>query len=191
MGKGGMRWGAGRPGWHVKAEHCRRLDVRRWHREGLLRPGTSSAWVWTDAESGERRASIGFSVAAYSVNLSFNLNGEPITQHVPLDRTPCTYGGVRPWFRCPKCSRRVAVLFLRAAGFACRRCQRVAYASQSDDPCGRTWRKQSKLEARLAENLKRPRGMHRQTYERLLAVIWQCEEMRDCLLARYLGALMD
>lgn len=190
MAKGGMRYGAGRPGWHVKAEHCRRLDVRRWHRDGFLRLGTSTGWAWTDSETGERLASIGFSVADHHVTLSYSINDSPMTQHVPLDRTRCNYGGARPWFRCPKCSRRVAVLFLRANGFACRHCQRIAYASQSDDLCGRTWRRQQKLEARLGPNWRRPKGMHHRTRERLLDGIFACEEIREDALAVYLSLVM-
>lgn len=190
MGKGGMRWGAGRPGWHRKAEHCRQLDVRRWYRDGLLRPGISTSWVWTDGETGERLASIGFSVADHHINLSYSINGVPITQHVPIERTRCNYGGVRPWFLCPRCSCRIAVLFLRANGFACRHCQRIAYASQSDDLCGRTWRRQAKLEARLGPHWRRPKGMHCRTRERLLEGIFECEEIREDALAVYLSQVM-
>ena len=190
MAKGGVRYGAGRPGWHVKAEHCRRLDVRRWHRDGLLRPGISTSWIWTDSETGERLASIGFRVTDHHVTLSYSINDVPASQHVPLDRTPCNYGGARPWFHCPRCSRRVAVLFLRANGFACRHCQRIAYGSQSDDLCGRTWRRQAKMEARLGPHWQRPKGMHHRTPERLLEGIFACEEIREDALAGYLSRVM-
>lgn len=85
---------------------------------------------------------------------------------------------------------RVAVLFLRAARFACRRCQRVAYGSQSEDLCGRTWRKQAKAEAKLGPTWTRPKGMHNATRERLLAIIWECDERRDAALSCYLEAMM-
>jgi hypothetical protein len=183
-----MRCGAGRPGWHVKSEHCRRLDVRRWHREGLLRPGTSMGWIWTDRETGERLASIGVSVADERVTLRYSINDVPITQQVPLDRTSCTYGGTRSWFHCPRCTQRVAVLFLRANGFACRRCQGIAYSSQSEDMTGRAWRRQAKLEARLGPNWQRPKGMHRSTRDNLLDRIFACELVREEALARYLAA---
>lgn len=190
MGKGGMRYGAGRPGWQVKAEHCRSIDVRRFQRENLLRPGVTTAWAWTDSETGERRASIGFSVADHHVTLRFSINDSPMRQHVPIKRTRCNYGGVRPWFLCPRCSRRVALLFLRTNGFACRHCQRVAYASQSDDLCGRTWRRQAKLEARLGPHWQRPKGMHHRTRERLLGAIFACEATREDALAVYLSRVM-
>ena len=187
MGRGGMRFGAGRPGWNVKAEHCRSIDVRRVERENLLRAGVTTAWAWTDSETGERLASIGFSVTDDAVLLFYNLNDKPTRQTVPLERTPCHYGGSRPWFNCPRCRRRVAVLYLRASGFACRHCQRVTYASQSDDALGRTWRRQAKLEARLGEHWRRPKGMHHRTRERLLEGIFECEGAREDALASYLA----
>ncbi len=187
MGAGGMRSGAGRPGWHVKAEHCKRIDIRRWAREGLLRPGVSSSWVWTDRETGEHLASIGFRAAEHSVSLSYSLNDVPMRQHVPVDRTTCHYGGERAWFGCPRCSRRVAVLYLRNSGFACRLCQRVAYASQSGDASDRAWRRQYKLEARLDANWQRPKGMHQRTHERLLDRIIDCEQQREAALAGFLS----
>lgn len=183
MGSGGFRLNAGRSGWHVKAEHCRQLDVRRWHRDGLLKPGTVSGWAWNNRETGKRLASIGFAAAEDHVSLSFAIDGAPMRQHVPLERTRCHYGGTRPWFQCPRCAGRVAVLFLRASGFACRHCQRVAYGSQSDDECGRAWRRQSKLEARLGDNWQRPKGMHHRTHLRLIEAIAACQQQRDGALA--------
>lgn len=190
MGRGGHRWNAGRPGWHVKAEHCLRLDVRRWHRDGFLRPGASGTWRWTDSYSGEERGIIGYRVREEHVHLDYSVDGVPSGQTVALARTRCNYGGTRPWFICPVRGERVAVLFMRAGRFACRHCQRIAYASQSDDMIGRTWRKQRKTEAKLGENWQRPKGMHRATRERLLSIILDCEERRDVAIAGHLSTLL-
>ena len=84
----------------------------------------------------------------------------------------------------------MAVLFLRAGRFACRHGQRIAYGSQSDNLCGRTWRKQAKAEAKLGPNWTRPKGMHNATGDRLLAIIWECDERRDAALSGYLEAMM-
>ena len=183
MGKGGMRCGAGRPSRHVKAEHCRSIDVLRFQREGLLRSGTSTGWAWTDRDTGEQVASIGLRGGDGHLTLIYTLNGADMHQHVPVEQTPCTYGGTRAWFNCPRCAKRVALLYLRANGFACRRCQRITYASRSDDAIDRTWRRQSKLETRLGLHWKRPKGMHRATRDRLIAEIHACEELREHELA--------
>jgi hypothetical protein len=184
MAKGGQRCGAGRPGWHVKAEHCRLINVHWFKREGMLKPGTRG-WNWRDAETGKVVASIGVVGGDDRITLEYSVNGVPVTHAITIDRTACAYGGSRPWFKCPKCWGRVAILYLRQSRFACRKCQRVAYASQSEDSLGRTWRKQQKLEARLGPNWSRPKGMHRKTCEAIRAQIWRCEEARENALADY------
>lgn len=186
MSRGGSRFGAGRPGWHLKSEHLRSIDARRWAREGMLAPGRAGGWFWSDRDTGETLASIGYASEAGAVILTFTAGDEPVRQRVPILSTGCNYGGARQWFGCPRCGRRVALLYLRGARFACRHCQRVAYASQSEDELGRLWRKQAKAEAELGKNWSRPKGMHRATRERILAVIWKCEERRDDALAEFL-----
>ena len=185
MGTGGMRCGAGRPGWHVKAEHCKRIDVRQWQRAGNLREGYVGSWVWH--RGSERTGSIGYAVASDSVTLRYAVGEVIVNDRIELDRTPCHYGGSRPWFRC---GARVAVLYLHATRFACRRCQQVVYASQADDVFGRAWRRQRKLEARLGANWLRPKGMHQSTRDRLVGQIIACEETRDLALCRLTAGLM-
>lgn len=58
------------------------------------------------------------------------------------------------------------------------------------DLCDRTWRKQAKAEARLGPHWTRPKGMHEATRERLLAIIWDCDERRDAALSGYMDAMM-
>jgi hypothetical protein len=169
----------------VKAEHCLRLDVRALAKRKVLQPGSYS-WRWTNTSSGEERGSIGFSVTAWALTLNYSTNGKPVMQHVPLERTACNYGGTRPWLRCPRCDRRVAVLYMRSGLFSCRKCSAVVYASQSEDDIGRAWRRESKLEARLDENWTRPKGMHHATRERIINEIIECEEQRDAALAGFL-----
>lgn len=189
MAKGGTRYGAGRPAHHVKAERCRQIDARRWQREGMLRPGYSGGWYWRDAETGKQTASISMRCEAGAVVLSYAINGTPVTQHLPILRTPCNFGGDRPWFGCPACCQRVAVLFLHSSGFYCRKCASVAYSSQSDDPCGRAWDKQRKAEAKLGKYWSRPKGMHQTTHTRLVSIIWGCEDTRNRWIKREMTRL--
>lgn len=185
MGRGGLRFNAGRPGWRMKAEHCLRLDVRDLARRRLLGSG-SFGWHWTDGSSGERVGSIEIEARGSELGLRYSIRGEPKAQRVPLSRTTCTFGGARPWFHCPRCDRRVAILYLTGGRFACRRCGQVAYASQSEDLCARTWRRQAKLEAKLGDDWRRPKGMHRATHERIMSRILACEEVRDSALAAFI-----
>ena len=185
MARGGHRWGAGRPGWHVKAEQCLKLDVRELARRKLLASG-SFTWHWSETDSGKEVARIGINTRHRDVRLNFTLNGTPMQQTIRLDRTACNYGGTRPWFNCPHCQRRVAVLFLRS-GFVCRPCGRIAYGSQSEDALGRAWRRQQKLESRLGGGWGRPKGMHLATRASILEGIFQCEEQRDRALLAFMG----
>ena len=190
MSRGGSRYGAGRPAMHVKAEHCRHIDVRDWHRKGVLQPGCFGAWQWTDRETGEQRAAIGFQSNGDNLRLNYSIDGKPCSQVVWLGQSPCNFGGTRQWFICPIRGERVAVLYLRAGRFACRHCQRIAYVSQSGDVLDRTWRKQAKVEAKLGPDWARLKGMHGATHERLLSIIWDCEERREAALSGYLDAIL-
>jgi hypothetical protein len=157
-----------------------------------LKGASSFAWSWH--RGGDPAGSIGVwvdSLHALTLRYSVNKNGDrrDVAQRVNLLQTSCPYGGARQWFACPCCSRRVALLYLRWGRFACRQCQRVAYASQSEDVLGRMWRKQSKIEARLGEYWRRPKGMRRRTYARLLAVVTECERRRDDALEVLAGRL--
>ena len=183
MGHGGSRFGAGRPGWKMKAEQSLPLDVRAFHRRGILQSGSmcGGSWGWTWS-SGESAGSIGYSFDGEYLRLRYAADGESRNQSVRVVRTPCHFGRSRPWFLCPVCIRRVAVLYARGGRFACRHCQRVAYLSQSEDAISRAWRRQGKAERRLVDGHRRPKGMHAATYDRLLSVIDGCEEEKDAAL---------
>lgn len=186
MGRGGERWGAGRPGWRVKAEHCLRLDVRELARRKLL-GGCTFSWRWTNSATDEEVGVVSVSTYPGQVQLSYAVNGMGKAEQITLVTTECNFGGSRPWFLCPRCSRRVGVLFMRSGRFVCRRCAGVAYASQSEDVMGRAWRRQGKIECRLGPHWARPKAMHRRTHQRLLQSVFDCEEQREDALARFLA----
>ena len=125
--------------WGAKAtvEESRSLDIVRWGREGLLRPGTcrSGTWGWHHSRTGEVQSTI-----AYSIDLSadphvrlqyvFTKTGEQLDYRVELVCTRPHYGGLRWWFLCPvsvagrPCRRRVRKLYLAPGStyYACRQC---------------------------------------------------------------------
>lgn len=190
MGTGGSRYGAGRPGWKRKAEHSQAFDVRRVVRKGLLKPGTWFSWSWT-TNYGDKAGSVGVRVAdnPERVILSYQwtpYGSDPRSVECTLwiEHTPCNYGGSRPWFLCPSCGRRCAVVYFGAPGgrYACRHCARVAYLTQSEDVMGRLWRKQHKIEARLVDGWEKPKRMRWKTCERLQNAIIECEQKKDMAL---------
>ena len=191
MGKGGMRWGAGRPARKGKAEACLRLDVLHLRRRGALRPGAAGSWSWSNTSTGEEVGSIGYRTEGATLVLSYSMNGEARSQRVQILQTSCNYGGTRPWLGCPHCAGRVGVIYFRRGGFYCRKCAQVAYYSQSEDGIGRSWRVQRKAEAKLGEGWARPKGMHATTREKLLQVMGRCEERRDLEIERFLRLHAD
>lgn len=188
MGRGGTRYGAGRPGWHPKAERTLRLDVRQMRQRGQLAPGYYTL-AWHYSWSNERAGSIGVRVEPGRMKLEFTVNDVEAGHAVELERTPCNFGGTRTWFRCGHCGRRCAVLYLRGRTFRCRLCADVVYTSQSEDVIDRTWRRQQRVEARLGPYGRRPKGMHVATYQRLTRAVWACEMRRDDEIARVLARL--
>jgi hypothetical protein len=165
----------------------------RMARRGYLRSGKSFGWSWN--RGGEPSGSIGVLVHGRdSLALQYMIGSEGErrdgTQTIRLAHTRCNYGKDRPWFVCPHCQRRAGLLFMRWGRFACRKCQRVAFTSQSEDLCGRTWRAQQKIEQRLGKNWRRPKGMRWTTYNRLIYRRSTCEETRDTALAGCLERLM-
>ena len=184
MGTGGSRYGAGRPGWRRRCELSFPLDIRRLHRKQLLSPGSNFGWHWT--QDGELIGNISLAVREGQIQFwyswtPYESERRRMVYDVALECTPCRFGGSRPWFRCLGCARRCAVLYGFSADgyFACRRCLRLAYMSEAEDTCGRLWRKQRKLEARLGENGERPKGMRRRTYEHICEKLAAVEEAKD------------
>src|SRR3989442_16018290 len=74
---------------------------------------------------------------------------ESVQPTMELEWTPCYYGGDRPWFRCPACDRRVAILYGADTGWWCRHCMQLPYASQQATREERLQRKARKVRERL------------------------------------------
>lgn len=171
--RGGWRSGAGRLSYKSKMEYHRRIDVRRWAREGMLVSGRYFGWQWSN-ENGEQVASINVRIEnTHSLTLLYRWrsNGkEWCDESVPvrLGRTACNYGGDRVWFICPHCGRRAATLYFASETWACRTSLKLAYACQSEDTLDRLHRRKSKLESKLRRDGRgKPKGMHKKTYEQL------------------------
>jgi hypothetical protein len=82
----------------------RTLDVRRWVREGVLRPGYWGGWQWT--RNGETVGSIQMRAEQDRVILNYRYrsgDAEWKDEQYPVRivRTPCNLGGSRAWFICP------------------------------------------------------------------------------------------
>ena len=151
------------------------LDIRKITHTGLLLPGSSFSWRWlvNDLQVA------GISIRVDDNNglvLSYRIKstGEVIEQRVQTHPSPCHFGGERHWFTCPRCSRRVAVLYAPGRYFACRHCGGLGYATQKEGAGDRASTKANKLRKRLGwaagilnGDGGKPKGMHWKTYQRL------------------------
>ena len=175
-------------------ESQHRVDVRYLKKHGLLTPGTSGSLSWKSR--GEQTGSVGFRMEKNRMVLNYRhrSNGgewEPVEQPVLLNRTSCNYGGFRVWLLCPRCNRRVALLYGAGRLFLCRHCYGLTYASQQEPDYDRMMRKAQKIRKKLggAESSMepfppKPKGMHWKTYNRLQAVARDSEVLGWMIVER-------
>lgn len=154
------------------------LDIRKVHRDGLLVPGRRFWWQWT--VNGREIAGIRATVGNDNVTLFYQHRPRgaddwvPVEQLVEVTHSACTYGGTRPWWFCPSCNRRVAVLYAAGKLYACRHCYHLPYASQRETASDRAMRRADCIRKRLGWNAGianpkgfKPKGMHWRTFWRL------------------------
>lgn len=158
------------------------LDVAKLRTMGALEPGALAWQEWTNGR-GEAIGSIQTTTNAArdTLTLSYSIreNGgewQPIREAIPLEATPCNYGGERLWLTCPRCQSRRRVLYSVGGRFRCRQCHDLAYASTREDAHERSIRRTNRLQKRLEAVSgtdifaipEKPRGMHWDTYERII-----------------------
>ena len=143
---------SGERGGRHRCDDCTVLDVRVLHRHA-------------------QRGQLGT-----CVSLRWHRGSKQYTDVVMLTRTPCHYGGTRPWFCCPGCQRRCAKLYLRDDCFRCRDCHGLAYRSQLEASAERPRLIAHRIRRSLgaSSNLlvpfpDKPAKMHWRTYYRIRA----------------------
>lgn len=194
-------YGSGRPGWRPKAEQFRNIDVNRLRKAGLLKAGYSGGWKWT--VDGEMVASISMRAETGRLVLIYRIRPgggewEDVEEPIPLEESPCRYGGARPWFRCPGvrsgrwCGRRVGKLYLGQRYFVCRHCLRLVYSSQSEEPMNRHNRRANKIRMAMGGEPgtgslppRKPKGMHWRTYWRKMDAIDAADAAGDIAFAQW------
>ncbi len=185
MGTGGARYGAGRPAHKLKAEQSMRVDIRDWHRRGLLWDGACNTWWWS--RGGERTGAITFRVSEDTIKLVYSVDGVDASQQIRKVNTPCHYGGSRPWFECPVCQNRTALLYMRFSRFACRKCQGISYSTQSGSSHDRVCNLYHRLAALVEDG--KPKGQRWATFNRLEDRFQRVSDAFDVSLCWRLEAL--
>jgi len=192
MSRGGSRYGAGRPAHNIKAESVQRIEIRRWVRAGYFDGSSCFSTGWN--RGGEPTGSISVQTTRDSAVLSYRTKDfhsdewQNKRQHVPVELTPCNYGGSRRWFRCPVCQRRCELLYLRSHRFACRLCQKVAYSSQAGGPIDRLTHKSHKLQVRIDGG--KPLWMRWKTYNAIRDEVFRIEVLADQVFATRCAGLL-
>ncbi len=179
--------GSGRIGEKNLTSQMMELDVQTLHRHGFFRK-VSQLSSNIQLESRNESKGIQVVVTAQQLSISYLYEGfsgdrEPVSIIIKFDWTPCHYGGRRPWFLCPKCGRRVAILY-GGKYFHCRLCRNLAYPNENESPAFRMLQKANKIKRRLncepgVQNriLFKPKGMHQKTFDRLLTQVHMLENI--------------
>ena len=175
-----LRWGT-----KSKTESQHRIDIRWLKKQKYLNPGVAGLMSWSNR--GEKTGSINFHMEELKMILNYRHKPrggewEDVEQAISFDRTPCNYGGYRKWFLCPRCNKRVAILYGAGKYFFCRHCYQLTYNSCNEFPLQRILDKSYKIKKRLGGEPglsslvpDRPKGMHHKTYNRMKAEIYQLE----------------
>jgi hypothetical protein len=101
------------------------LNVNTFRRRGQWR-FLNGTLTWSRGEV--KTASLSYVVRDHGITLYWrNHNDEPIREHVPLASVTVNYG-VRHFFLCPACQRRVMKLYA-GSKFYCRHCCNLTYES--------------------------------------------------------------
>lgn len=159
------------------------IDVRELQRRRGLTPGRRFVETWSCG--GLVAAQVAIEVQRNNllfryVHESVSGDREPVECVVPLVATSCNFGGVRRWFRCPECKKRVAVIYA-SRSCACRHCHELVYLSQRERAGDRALKRAQNIRMRLGGSANlfapfpgKPKWMRWATYQRL-----QLEGFRD------------
>ena len=108
-----------------------------------------------------------------ALEVRYQFRGKQYHYDIKLTTTTPNYGGKRYWWECPKCGRRVAVLYC-AGYYVCRHCLGAKYQTQHLQPIDRQFKRIAVLRERLgwygglAHGIgEKPKGMHQETFNKL------------------------
>ena len=137
------------------------IDIRELQRHRGLAPGSRFVETWT--LGGMIAAQVAIEVRQDYLLLRYMLGSraahpEPVELVAPIVVTPCNYGGLRRWFRCPDCKKRIAVIYIQLRSCLCRRCNDLVYRSQHERAGERARDRAQKTRMRLggSANLHEP-----------------------------------
>lgn len=147
-----------------EADDLKKIDIYFLKRQGLLEGWREGVIQWKI--NGAEVLRVGIQISTYDVedvrfiNLLYEIterNGKKLdcSHSHPITTTPCNFGGVRYWFVCKFCNRRVGTLYLGKKYFKCRHCLKLTYRLQNINVRGKKYSMVSALKnAQKIKNLR-------------------------------------
>lgn len=163
-----------------KTEDSLPLDIRKLQRSNYLTSGHKFNLQWSISDNAIASIQVMVEVTHVLLTYRYRPLGENewqnVKQKIYMTDTCCTFGGTRPWWLCPACNNRTAILYSNGKRYACRLCHKLAYTSQSKSIYDRALTQAQKIRTRLGGTVnmmlpfpQKPKGMHKITYERVKA----------------------
>jgi hypothetical protein len=178
-------------------EAFRSIDIRWIQHEGRLHAGRCFVWPWSRAGKPFGQAYVcvmSDAILLFGAPSDGGSECSPVIKFVPITWTACHFGGRRPWFVCPHCGLRIAMIYIAGEYVACRRCLGLAYASQQEPVRQRGLMKARKIRASLGGSANmmdrfpdRPKGMHEKTFRGLRAAHDRAADRCMAGLGNFLG----
>jgi hypothetical protein len=166
-------------------EDFRNIDIREFNQRGWLDNKEPSTLTWS--RRGEKIASVQFLVRTRvkfpeempNIRMKYNVRKnagawQELDYKINLTTTECNFGGVRYWFICPDCNKRVCVLYADIM-FKCRSCLGIVHKSRNESALDQATRRLKKEKDNLwpeldlslfdsVRSLYRPKWMRLNTY---------------------------
>lgn len=160
------------------------IDIRHLAREITIEPKKYVEWNWPI----NRQQTIPIGVLVVhpeKLALIYQLSGADgrprlMKAIIKISYTKCNFGGERPWFNCPACTKRIAKIYFGGNYFFCRHCYNLTYrtcqisGNRNDQAIDRLLKIIKKFECDPVSPMEtigwvpdKPTGMHWRTYRRL------------------------
>ena len=196
--------GCGSGGWNRTSrsttDDVLRIDVHKLLRDRVLNGPCSVTVSWS--RGGERVASIGIYGGRDRIHMHYRQQspGESewrqVAEDIRIDWRPNRYGGVTPYFGCPHCRNSVWHIYLAGGRNVCRNCARLTYQSKRSRSYDRLAETAHRLRMKLGGDpgfdsliAKKPKGMHKTSYDGVCARIHALESASWDRAASWLGRI--
>ena len=110
------------------------VDIRELKRRGVLIAGSSTTitLIRNERPTGQllMKSITSGILWGYRSLTDNDRSNDSFGNRIEVVDTKCHFGNTRPWFSCPTCHKRVAVLYCARSTLMCRTCGQINYASQ-------------------------------------------------------------